>query len=185
MCAVCRPSPRSSTKTTWFLSQNATLSRAVWSMSPRKRSVRTPLPADGFDCVSLKMAPKPPNWEPACVAASVSPVASKKNSLNCLPGRNCPFSGRLNGVASFALASALASKGVVPWAGVVDQHPGRVELVAVGVEVLLVLRQDVPVHVVGVEDDRIAGRDVSRQTWSAWSLPPWSGRACRSAGSGR
>ena len=43
--------------------------------------------------------------------ALVSPVASKKNSRKPVPGRNCPFSGRLNGVAPAALAAALASNG--------------------------------------------------------------------------
>ena len=45
---------------------------------------------------------------------SVSPVSVKKNSRNVVPGRKTPFSGRLNGVASAALASALASNGSVP-----------------------------------------------------------------------
>ena len=44
----------------------------------------------------------------------VSPVSSKKNSRNRLPGRNWPFSGRLNGVAPAALASALALNGAKP-----------------------------------------------------------------------
>lgn len=51
---------------------------------------------------------------PASVNALVSPVSSKKNSWNWVPGRNCPFSGRLNGVAPAALAAALASNAVVP-----------------------------------------------------------------------
>src|SRR5262245_50054731 len=41
---------------------------------------------------------------------SVSPVSSKKKVLKCEPGRNWPFSGRLNGVAPAVLASAFASK---------------------------------------------------------------------------
>ncbi len=48
------------------------------------------------------------------LVASVSPVSSKKNCLNPSPGRNCPFSGRLNGVAPAALASVLALNGVFP-----------------------------------------------------------------------
>src|SRR5262249_17180247 len=51
-------------------------------------------------------------WPPA--AASVSPVGQKKNVSKPEPGRNLAFSGRLNGVADFAFASALASNGAKP-----------------------------------------------------------------------
>ncbi len=48
------------------------------------------------------------------LSALVSPVSVKKKSRNPSPGWNCPFSGRLNGVAWCALAAAFASNGVVP-----------------------------------------------------------------------
>ena len=48
---------------------------------------------------NLKRAPKPSKVVPACVNKFVSPVASKTNSVKFDPGRNKPFSGRLNGVA--------------------------------------------------------------------------------------
>ena len=44
----------------------------------------------------------------------MSPVSVKKNSVNPSAGRNCPFSGRLNGVPPFAFASELALKVAVP-----------------------------------------------------------------------
>src|SRR2546430_4344245 len=47
-------------------------------------------------------------------SALVSPVGSKKKVRKFAPGANCAFSGRLNGVASAALAAALASNVVVP-----------------------------------------------------------------------
>src|SRR5215510_344964 len=60
------------------------------------------------DWSSQKIAPKPPDAA-ADVRLSVSPVSSKKNSVNFDPGRNTPFSGRLNGVAPAAFASVFAS----------------------------------------------------------------------------
>src|SRR5215475_15322966 len=51
-------------------------------------------------------------WLPE--SALVSPVASKKNVSNPEPGRNCAFSGLLNGVAPAALAAALALNAVAP-----------------------------------------------------------------------
>src|SRR5262245_18144734 len=51
-------------------------------------------------------------WLPA--SASVSPVGQKKKVAKLEPGRNLAFSGRLNGVAIFVLASAFASKSSKP-----------------------------------------------------------------------
>ena len=72
------------------------------------------------DWVSLKTDPKPPDTfglvhagsaltPPAQVRLSVSPVSSNQNSVKFEPGRKTPFSGRLNGVAPAAFASALSS----------------------------------------------------------------------------
>ncbi len=51
-------------------------------------------------------------------SAFVSPVAAKTNVRNPDPGRNWRFSGRSNGVAPAAFASALASNGAVPFVAV-------------------------------------------------------------------
>ena len=48
----------------------------------------------------------------------MSPVGSKKKVLNPEPGRNCAFSGRLNGVAPAALAAAFALNAANPLAAV-------------------------------------------------------------------
>src|SRR5262245_66178457 len=76
------------------------------------------------DWINLKIVVKPPvtfgvvhagrfglgaGPPPAHVRLSVSPVSSKYSSLKLEPGRNARFSGRLNGVAPAALASALSS----------------------------------------------------------------------------
>src|SRR5215468_10461704 len=76
------------------------------------------------DWISLKTVVKPPvtfgvvhagrfglgaGPPPAHVRMSVSPVSAKYSSLQAAPGRNARFSGRLNGVAPAALASALSS----------------------------------------------------------------------------
>src|SRR5262249_60585000 len=76
------------------------------------------------DWISLKIVVKPPvtfgvvhagrlglgaGPPPAHVRLSVSPVSSKYSSLNFDLGRNSKFSGRLNGVAPAAFASALSS----------------------------------------------------------------------------
>jgi hypothetical protein len=70
------------------------------------------------DRVSFMIEPKPPKSRPISVRLSVSPVSSKKNSVKLDPGRNCPFSGRLKGVAPDALAAALASKEPKPFTDV-------------------------------------------------------------------
>src|SRR5262244_150502 len=84
------------------------------------------------DWISLKIVVKPPvtfgvvhagrfglgaGPPPAQVRLSVSPVSSKYSSLNLDLGRKARFSGRLNGVAPAALASALSS---APGSGVAD-----------------------------------------------------------------
>src|SRR5215831_8415857 len=76
------------------------------------------------DWISLKTVVKPPvtfgvvhagkfglgaGPPPAHVRMSVSPVSSKYSSLKPERGRNARFSGRLNGVAPDAFASALSS----------------------------------------------------------------------------
>src|SRR6476469_5843430 len=59
---------------------------------------------------------KTPPYAPGRVLEMlVSPVSVKENSLNPVPGRKTPFSGRLSGVAFAALAAAVASNAsVVP-----------------------------------------------------------------------
>jgi len=64
--------------------------------------------------VSSMIEPQPPAVPFSTLVALVSPVSSKKNSRKPLPGRNWPFSGRLNGVPPFALASELALNVLVP-----------------------------------------------------------------------
>ena len=73
-----------------------------------------PVLALGFFWVSLSTEPQPPAVSFSGLVASVSPVSSKKNVLNLEPGWNCPFSGRLNGVALAVLAAALALNGELP-----------------------------------------------------------------------
>ncbi len=79
-----------------------------------KNKVSVPEFADGPGWVSFMSEPKPPWSGMAVEVVLVSPVSSKKNSRNWLPGRNTPFSGRLNGVADLALASALALNAAKP-----------------------------------------------------------------------
>jgi len=78
-----------------------------------KKAVILPVAADGLDCVSSKMLPQPPSSFSTLVAF-VSPVSVKKKSRKCEPGRNTPFSGRLNGVPCAAFASVFALNGAVP-----------------------------------------------------------------------
>src|SRR5262249_59175296 len=74
--------------------------------------------AAAFACVSLKIEAHPPAVPFSGLVAFVSPVSSKKNSRKEVPGRKTPFSGRLKGVPCAALASALESKGALPFTAV-------------------------------------------------------------------
>ena len=73
-----------------------------------------PVSADGDGWSRRCTPPNPPRSGIACERLSVSPVSSKKNVRKPVPGWNCPFSGRLNGVALAAFAAALALNGAVP-----------------------------------------------------------------------
>src|SRR4029453_16608976 len=91
-------------------------------------------------CINLKIVVKPPvtfgvvhagrfglgaGPPPAHVRLSVSPVSAKYSSRNSERGRNARFSGRLNGVAPAALASALSSapgNGVVAVVALMSIH---------------------------------------------------------------
>ena len=72
-----------------------------------------PVSADGLDWRRSCSPPNPPAFG-ASVCAFVSPVSVKTKRPKCEPGWNCPFSGRLNGVAPAVLASAFAWNGCVP-----------------------------------------------------------------------
>ena len=103
-------------------------------------------------------------------SALVSPVAVNTNVWKPEPGRNWRFSGRSNGVAPAAFASALASNGEVPF-------------LAVLWTVIHCAGQDVP----SVCSRRRSWEKTSPEglaawnltacpwifTWSAWSFPPF------------
>ena len=100
----------------------------------------------------------------------MSPVAANTNVLKLEPGRNWRFSGRSNGVAPAALASALASNGAVP-------------LVAVLWIVIQCAGHDVPSvwsrsrSCENTSPDGFAAWNRTAWpwivTWSAWSFPPF------------
>jgi hypothetical protein len=108
-------SPASSTNVTRSRERNVTLSRpATVADLLWKKSDSSPESADGSRWTSLKIDVHPPAVPFSGLVAFVSPVSSKKNSSKCEPGRNCPFSGRLNGVACAAFASGFATNGALP-----------------------------------------------------------------------
>src|SRR4249919_1594862 len=95
------------------------LSNDECTASPRARIEMWPLVP--FVMLTVNSVPHEPRLasagtEPA--SAFVSPVAAKTNVRKPDPGRNWRFSGRSNGVAPAALASALASNGAVPFVAV-------------------------------------------------------------------
>src|SRR5262249_40888291 len=109
---VCSPSPRSSVARRVFLLAKATLSNEAWSGSPTKTTEIFPsLPlAEKSTRNTDPQAPRATKAGDAPIVASVSPVGTKNTVRKFEPGRKARFSGRLNGVAPAALASALASK---------------------------------------------------------------------------
>ena len=86
----------------------------------------------------------------------MSPVAAKTNVRKPDPGRNWRFSGRSNGVAPAALASALASNGAVPF-------------VAVLWTVIQWAGQDVP----SVCSSSRSWEKTSPDGFAAWNRPTW------------
>ena len=116
------------------------LSRPVCAASPRKNGRSVPVFADGLALGEAEEAAaaavRRAGGPFAPETALVSPVSVKTKSVKPDAGRNWPFSGRLNGVPPFALASGLALNvvGAVD-GGVVDRDPAGVERAAVGVEV--------------------------------------------------
>ena len=108
-------SPRSSATSNVFASAKVTLSNEEWMASPS-----TKIEIDPASRPELRSTRKIDPHEPRAARsgvpalALVSPVGSKKKVWKFEPGRNCAFSGRLNGLAPALFAAALASKESVP-----------------------------------------------------------------------
>src|SRR5262249_15486677 len=119
------------------------------------------------------------------------PVSSKYSSLNPAPGRKARFSGRLNGVAPAAFASALSS---APGGGVAEVVGAPTLIHLVANDVPYWWRETYPAELVpemsvfaaaatSAADELAGAVNVSglpaTSTCSAWSCPP----ARRSVGS--
>ena len=105
------------------------------------------------------------------LVALVSPVSSKKNSLNPSPGLKTPFSGRLNGVAWRLWPGRSRGTARAVDGGVVDRHPAGFERLAVGVQGELVGAVQ---RFLARRGDRFA----AFSTCSACSLPFWRSPGC-------
>ena len=74
--------------------------------------------ADGLRWSRICTAPKPPPFEPASVARSVSPLSVNANERNLIPGRKTPFSGGLNGVPPFPTEATASTR--LEWIDALD-----------------------------------------------------------------
>ena len=174
--ALWSPSPRSSTKTTWFLSQNATLSKAVCvdvaAVEEREharvgRRVRLRQLEERAEAAERRCRPR--------VAALVSPVSSKKNSLEVAARTELPVLGPLERRRNLRLGEPVGVERRRPVrVRVVDRDPVRLELVAVGVQILLDVGDRMSASACPAwKTIGWQGWTSSLQTCSAWSLPPF------------
>ena len=94
---ACRRGPPR-TATVVLGQQGDVVERRVLGVTLEEQAQAARVRRTGASASSSWTVPKPPQSAPACVPRSVSPVSVKANARKCVPGRNTPFSGRLNGV---------------------------------------------------------------------------------------